>query len=1049
MKFKIIILVLYWAFCAQAFAQLPDGSPASDITALDINNNGYSLYAAMAGGKSACIDFMASWCGPCWSFHNSQTLKNVHNNLGHLTSVVMLEGDFATNTNCLYGPSGCSGIGTQGNWTAGTPYPIVNLTNSNGGSAMGDYNVNYYPTLYIISPDFRVWEITTRNYNEYYNWIVHSFTLNATAQITHSTCGDNGRVDLHPTGGYASYAFKWSNGATTEDLVNMPGGTYSVTVTDNNGYFETYGPYTVDGPTKRVSITQQTVQNNPCFSYQEGSISVQVANGTPGYSFQWTNGEQTSQINNLTAGSYTLTVTDGAGCTISKNYQITQPALLKATISSGPETCDQKNGFIAVGAEGGTKPYYYNIGAGKKTNPVFDKLKGGDYKMTLTDAKQCFYSEEITIDASHVPKVEAGANTQLLCDKDTVYLDGPGTDTGAEFLHTWSTKNGQIIGDKNNLQIRVVKEGTYVLNIKNLLTGCENTDSLKVTDQRKYPDISATSDSLINCFHPEIFIQGQTKTKSTKYFWTQLNSTFKDTSATIAVDAKGHFVFNVLDTINQCLKKDTVVVGEDFLKPNVSILFGDINCDHPMIILDGSQSDQGVDKTFYWTTQGGRFIRGENTLNPLIDLPGEYTLHILNTTNGCESTKPITVVEDKALPKISFGQWPIDLSCLRNEMSIGLDQAIPDLIYHWYSELGGIISSDTSYQIVVNKPGNYQLKYKNFKNGCEDSSFIKVEEQTKLIPNFDYSIQDLEVRFNDLSIGKATSWNWEMGDGKTYTEQNPIHNFENQKEYEVCLDVNNECGQARICQLINLDPTANHLGLLSWEIAHVNCFGGTDGRINLQVKGGLSPYYFDWDNGMNSSEITNLSAGDFTVTITDQTGATITKTFTILQAPNLDYQQLNIIPLRGTQKGSIELEIIGGNPPYTYRWSHGADTKNIVDLPAGTYELTVTDASLCTKLFGAFVIQDLTSIDNFSKQYFSIFPQPANDHLIIVLQDQMLLPVQAQIFNSQGKLILSRNFTQQGLNQLDLTSISNGVYYLVLTTSDDGVFTKKVVVLKN
>ncbi|MBK7811453.1 MAG: T9SS type A sorting domain-containing protein [Saprospiraceae bacterium] len=1049
MKFKFTILVLYWAYCSQTFAQIPDGSPASDIVALDINNNGYSLFAAMAGGKSACIDFMATWCGPCWSFHNSQTLKNVHNNLGHLTSVVMLEGDFATNTNCLYGPSGCSGIGTQGNWTAGTPYPIVNLTNSNGGSAMGDYNVNYFPTLYIISPDFRVWEITTRNYNEYYNWIVHSFTLNATAQITHSTCGDNGRVDLSPTGGYASYAFKWSNGATTEDLVNMPGGTYSVTVTDNNGYFEIYGPWTVDGPDKRVSITQQTVQHNPCFAYQEGSVSVQVANGTPGYSFQWTNGDQTSQINNLTAGSYTLTVTDAAGCTISKNYQITQPALLKATISSGPETCDQKNGFIAVGAEGGTKPYYYDIGAGKKTNPVFDKLKGGDYKVTLTDSKQCFFTEEIIIDATHLPKVEAGANTQLLCDKDTVYLDGPGTDTGAEFLHTWSTKNGQIIGDKNNLQIRVVKEGTYILNIKNLLTGCENTDSVKVTDQRKYPDILASSDSLINCYYPEIFIQGHTKTKSAKYFWTQLNSTFKDTSATISVDDKGHFVFNVLDTVNQCLIKDTVIVDEDFLKPNVTILFGDINCDHPIITLDGSLSDQGVDKTFYWTTQGGRFVSGENTLNPSIDLPGEYALHILNSTNGCESSKPITVLEDKTLPKISFGQWPVDLSCLRNEMSIGLDQSIPDLIYHWYSENGGIISPDTSHQIVVNKSGNYQLKYKNFKNGCEDSSFIKVDEQTKLIPNFDYSIQDLEVRFNDLSFGKATSWNWEMGDGKTYSDQNPIHLFENQNEYEVCLEVNNECGLARICQLINLDPTANHLGLLSWEIAHVNCFGGTNGRISLQVKGGQSPYLFDWDHGSNNSEITNLAAGDYTVMITDQLGATISKTFTILQAPNLEYQQISIIPLRGTQKGSIELEIIGGNPPYTYRWSHGADTKNIVDLQAGSYELTVTDASLCTKLFGPFVIQDLTSTGNILKEYFMVFPQPANDHLIVMLQEQILLPAQAQIFNSQGKLILTRKFTSQGVNQLDLTSISNGVFYLVLTSSDNSVFTKRMIVLKD
>ena len=187
MKNIILLFVFSISFLNISFCQLANGSPAPDITVQDINGNTISLHASMAGGKSACLDIMATWCGPCWSFHNSGVLESVHANLSSLTNVYMLEGDFATNTNCLYGPSGCTGSGTWGNWVAGTPYQIANLTASNGGSVMNDYNINYFPTLYVISPDFRTWEIENRSYSEYYNCIVNSLKVDATRSVNHCT----------------------------------------------------------------------------------------------------------------------------------------------------------------------------------------------------------------------------------------------------------------------------------------------------------------------------------------------------------------------------------------------------------------------------------------------------------------------------------------------------------------------------------------------------------------------------------------------------------------------------------------------------------------------------------------------------------------------------------------------------------------------------------------------------------------------------------------------------------------------------------------------
>lgn len=1030
-------------------AQLPKGSQAIDISATDINNNGYSLFASMAGGKSACLDFMATWCGPCWSFHGSQTLKNVHNNLGHLTTVVMMESDFSTNTNCLYGPSGCTGIGTHGNWVSGTPYPIINLTPSNGGSAVNDYNVNYYPTLYIISPDFRVWEITNRSYAEYYNWIVHSFSLNVSAQVTHSTCGDNGRVDLNPTGGYGTLKYKWSNGATTEDLVGIPGGEYEVTVTDANGYFETYGPWNVDGPDRRVDITHQTIKHNDCFGYQQGLITVQVAYGTPGYQFQWSNGNQTNEIDQLAAGSYLLTVTDAVGCTMTRHFNITQPAILKANITTSGETCDQKNGFIGVSAQGGTKPYYYDIGGGKKTSAVFDKLKAGVYQLSLTDSKQCLFSEEIFIDGTHRPLVEAGANASLFCGKDTLFLEGIGTETGADLIHSWSTKNGRIIGDSNTLQIRVVKEGTYRLYVKNLLTGCDNSDTLKVTDHRSFPDLLVPNDTLINCYHPEIALLGQTKTKSAKYFWTKTDTSFLDTSATILAAAKGSYVFNVLDTLNNCLKKDTVIVGEDLIPPLIRLESGLLNCIQKELELKAELSAAGLNPEIQWSTLDGRILSGENSPIVRIDLPGKYELIVLNTDNGCKTLIETTILEDKELPKIEFGVWPEDLSCLKTELRIGKEQPDPELNYSWSSHTGQIISDKTSHEIVINKAGIYKLHYSGKANGCEDSASIEIFEQTKLSPSFDYRVSGFEVEFADKSSGRPITWHWSMGDGQSYRVSDPVHKFAELKAYEVCLEVGNECGFASLCQLIDLGNSGNQLAFASWEIDHVQCFGGVDGHIKLQVMGGLPPYFVRWEHGSTEMELFGLSAGEYSVEIYDRIGSVIKRTFTIQQAPELDLNHLEIIHIRGNDKGAIQLQAEGGVPPYQFNWSNGEITKDIAQLEAGEYHLTITDAVGCSKIFGPFMISDLSSVSGIVEEHIDIYPQPANELIWISLGEEFEVPLRVDLYNSHGKWIKTEWFYQQGLQKLDLFEFPTGVYLLHLKDYSGKSLRKQLIVLRN
>lgn len=155
MKKTFFFLQLIFLSISTLFAQLPANAIAPNFTVSDLNGNTHSLYDYLNQGKTVYIDFSASYCPTCWGYHNTHALKNLyeqHGPNGTLSQDVMVL--FVE----IYGPStddNVRGIGgnTQGDWTAGTPYPISNPA----GQALTDikslFAVNYYPMIYAICPD--------------------------------------------------------------------------------------------------------------------------------------------------------------------------------------------------------------------------------------------------------------------------------------------------------------------------------------------------------------------------------------------------------------------------------------------------------------------------------------------------------------------------------------------------------------------------------------------------------------------------------------------------------------------------------------------------------------------------------------------------------------------------------------------------------------------------------------------------------------------------------------------------------------------------------
>jgi hypothetical protein len=246
--------------------------------------------------------------------------------------------------------------------------------------------------------------------------------ISASATTTNIDCNgaNSGSATTNVLGGVAPLTYAWSNGATTPSVSNLPAGTYTVTITDANGC-------TV---TQTVTITEASAlnplistTNNLCAGMNNGSIDLSVAGGTPPYMYSWSNGSTSEDISNLAAGVYTITVTDGAGCTASTTVNITEPTAVSVTTSSTDEMMGM-DGTATVTVSGGTPNYTYYWMPGGQTTASISGLAAGTYTVMVLDANGCGDTLEVVV-GSQVSLDETGLANAVLYPNptnDKVYL---------------------------------------------------------------------------------------------------------------------------------------------------------------------------------------------------------------------------------------------------------------------------------------------------------------------------------------------------------------------------------------------------------------------------------------------------------------------------------------------------------------------------------------------------------------------------------------------------------------------------------------------------
>jgi hypothetical protein len=223
--------------------------------------------------------------------------------------------------------------------------------------------------------------------------------------------GNNGAIAASANGGTGAYSYSWSNGVNTANAANLTPGTYCVTISDANSCTAT-ACQTLANPTQLQATASST--NVTCNGVNNGQASVSANGGTGNLSYSWSNNASGASVNNLAAGTYTVTTSDANGCTVTASLTITQPTAITLTVECTSTIQGQTTGTAVATAQGGTvgNGYTYTWSAGGSTTANAANLAEGIVTVTVTDANNCTVSADCEVQFTvNVKETAAGINT--------------------------------------------------------------------------------------------------------------------------------------------------------------------------------------------------------------------------------------------------------------------------------------------------------------------------------------------------------------------------------------------------------------------------------------------------------------------------------------------------------------------------------------------------------------------------------------------------------------------------------------------------------------
>ncbi|MBL7925958.1 MAG: T9SS type A sorting domain-containing protein [Bacteroidia bacterium] len=830
--------------------------------------------------------------------------------------------------------------------------------------------------------------------------------------------GNDGKASVTPVGGTPGYSYVWNTTPikTSGTVSNLQAGTYTVIVTDRKGC-TTSCTVTITQPTALTATTSASAAS--CNGGSDGTASVVANNGTPGYTYLWNTGASatTASISGLTAGTYTVTVTDANGCTKTATAVVTQPTAITASASATNVACNGGNtGTVTAVASGGTGALSYTLNPGAVTNGtgLFTGLVAGTYSVTITDANGCTTSVSgINITESTALVMGALSNTSVSCNGGANGTATAGIVSGGTMPYTylWNSTPVQLTATATGLPA-----GTFTVTVTDA-NGCTVSGNTTITEPATA--LTATISNVINipCSGGNTGsaqVTGNGGTVPYTYLWSNGQTTDIVTgllagtygvmvtdangcvaSATVVISqpaafmasanvthvacngdttgsinviisggtapytyvlglssnstgiftglTAGTYTVNVSDA-GGCTTSVTVTVTEPAaLIANTTAI--DVNCNGGNNGIVAVYVTGGVTPyTYLWSNGATGQNAGGLSANT-------YTVTVTDA-NGCTITRTAVVAEPTVLVGVGT---QVDVNCAGDNTGTATAVVSGGAAPYFYMWNDGQMTV-TATGLAA---GSYTVIVTDY-NGCTTAINYTITEPLPISAN---EVIVNPTCFGNNGIVTVSPTGGPVAGTYSYTWLNDTSNHTNVGTFSgnvnsICVIITkNGCAETKCFTVVS--PTA-----LLVTTSNVNplCNDSANGSITAAVVGGTAAYSYLWSDGSTDASLTNLSAGTYTLTVTDANGCTNVSTVTLTEPATLTATVTTGDATCGNDNGTAMATVTGGTAPYTYDWDGYGTWSNVSGLPVGSYTLTVSDANGCGPVLVPFTINSAAAL---------------------------------------------------------------------------------------
>jgi PKD-like domain len=551
---------------------------------------------------------------------------------------------------------------------------------------------------------------------------------------------------LSQSGPNIVYAWSGPGVVSGEETLSSPQiyepGDYTLTVTNiSNGCSNT----------DLVAVAQDTVsplvlagddQILTCLNSATGvTLSSTGSSSGVGFVLQWsgsgiTPANETSASPLVTGvGPYVLTITNTInGCTNTDVVVVEQDQDAPTSIAGSDQTITCVTTAVSLDGSSSTSPsglleFIWSgpgVTGGNQNDASIQVSQSGTYTLTIVNpVSGCQAVDNVVVNLDTAPPTASAVGDTITCQTPTGALSASSSAAGSTF--TWSGP-GINTGNANQAMLQVNQPGNYSVTVT-AANGCTDEALVIMHVDENFPVGAAEGDQL-NCSNNGIgAISGTVTTAGASFFWSGPNG-FNATTPTATVTVAGVYTFNIVAN-NGCINPIPVTVSADFTEPAVfATVPGTLNCSTTSLSINGTGTLTGSSITYEWSTNGGNIVSGANTLTPVVDAPGAYTILVSNLLNGCTSTESVLVENDPNIPT-ALELNIRDIKCFGEQNGAIVISSVNGGIEPFVFSLNGGTSS-TIDQYTGLEAGDYAISMEDA-NGCVLDTLVSVAEPAQLL----------------------------------------------------------------------------------------------------------------------------------------------------------------------------------------------------------------------------------------------------------------------------------------------------------------------------